>query len=301
MLKAIAKKLLQVAGVEARRIPRHVRAGSDDLLTVLIAGYPIRMYARSMLPDLYAQNPDYAGELGRLVALAAKKYAALRVVDIGANYGDTVAVIKAAADVPVLAIEGDERAFWLLESNVRQFHNVTTIQALLGEHAERVPVTREKDGWNLTLVPDPASKTSVDVTTLDDCMASRPEADSYRILKIDTEGFDCRILRGATRFLSHTRPVVAMEYNRDNMRRIGEDGLSTLAMLHGLGYDHALFFDENGRLLLPTQLGDTAVVNDLHEYASGRAGAIYYYDLCLFHRDDEDLARQFIDGERCRR
>jgi FkbM family methyltransferase len=301
MLKRLAKKVLQYSGLEIRRLPRHVMARDDETIVVDVASYPIRMYARSLLPDLYGQNSEYAGELGRLVGLTHAKYPDLRVIDIGANYGDTVAVIKHAADVPVMCIEGDERAFALLKENIVQFTSVTAVQALLGERVERLAMRREKEGWNLTLVPDASSSTEVAITTLDACMAAVPSPESYRVLKIDTEGFDCRILRGGREFLRRVRPAITMEYNRDNMRQIGEDGLGTLKMLGDMGYDRALFFDENGRLLLPTRLQDHAMVQDLHEYASGRAGAIYYYDLCLFHETDEDVAAAFIESERARR
>jgi hypothetical protein len=137
--------------------------------------------------------------------------------------------------------------------------------------------------------------------SLDDFLAARPKAPAFKLVKIDAEGFDCAIIRGAQNFLRQTRPVLTFEYNRDNMEAIGDKGLDTLALLAGLGYSQVAFHDCSGRFFATTTLADATFLQDLHDYADGKHGAIYYFDLTVFHREDDDIARRFVEAERARR
>ena len=47
-----------------------------------------------------------------------------------------------------------------------------------------------------------------------------------KLLKVDTEGFEARILRGSQNVLKIGRPIVIFEYNRETLSPLGEDGLS---------------------------------------------------------------------------
>lgn len=299
MLKKIFERSLIRFGLQFSRTPRHLRVRKVIPLTVTVGKYKIEMPSNSLMPDLFAVNPDYSSELGRLVAATRNKYPRLCVIDIGANYGDSVAIIKSIADVPMLCIEGDEQCLGLLQQNIRQFADVEIHNLFLGERSETISARFEKKGWNTTIVPsDNGSSEELGLTSLDDFMSAVGDFSNCKVLKIDTEGFDCRIVRGGLNFIGDVKPVIALEYNRDNMSRIGETGIETLGRLKDVGYETILFYDGQGRLVLSTSLTDMDVINDLHQYANGKDGAIYYYDLCLFHRDDADIASDFRKAER---
>jgi FkbM family methyltransferase len=272
------------------------------VVTVPIGPYWIAMLAQGTLHQTLANHPDYNGELARLVKTAITKYPDLAMIDVGANVGDTAAIAKIAADIPVFCIEGDPHAFKLLQQNIRQFSNVQARNALLGERPEEISVHFQKVGWNLTVVPtDGPSTTRVALTTLDECVRDLDTVERYRLLKVDTEGFDCRILRGGMSYIERVKPMIMMEYNRENMDQIGEPGLPTLVTLRGIGYRDILVYDESGRLLLATTLAEEELLRDLHAYAPGKDSDIYYYDLCLFHSVDADIAAAFTRDERVRR
>jgi hypothetical protein len=120
-------------------------------------------------------------------------------------------------------------------------------------------------------------------------------------MKVDAEGFDCSIIRGAKAFLQRVRPALTFEYNRDNMEAIGEKGVETLAMLRDLGYSRVAFHDCSGRFFTSAVSTDDLIARDLLDYADGKLGLIYYLDLTMFHKDDDDVALEFINTERSRR
>ena len=55
---------------------------------------------------------------------------------MGTNFGDSVAIAKSVADIPVLCVEGDELTFSLLEQNVRQSEGFSIHKLFLGERSE---------------------------------------------------------------------------------------------------------------------------------------------------------------------
>jgi FkbM family methyltransferase len=301
-VKKFVHQSLAAFGFSLQRTPRHLRRGKVVNMPVDVGKFKILIPSNSLLPDIFAANPDYSSELGRLVKVALTKYPRLRVIDVGANFGDSVAIVKSQGDVPVLCVEGDEDCHALLKENTRQFKDVSIHQVFLGERTQAIDAVLEKKGWNTTIVPSGnGSSLPLQLQSLDDMISGiQQQSSEYKLLKIDTEGFDCCILRGGLNYLKDVRPILVFEYNRDNMRRIGETGIETLETLKAAGYDIILFYDGQGRLVLSSTL-ESPVVRDLHFYANGTNGFFYYYDLVVFHRDDQDIAQEFVSSERARR
>ncbi len=272
------------------------------LVPTRVGAHTILLFENGTVYPHRTWDEKHNGELSRLVALALTKYPDLAVIDVGANFGDTAAVVKTAGDVAIFCIEGDPRVFEILQQNMRQFPDVTARNVLLGERVEDLPVVFQKEGWNLTVVPNAGpTSTTVSLTTLDECTRELTDLDRYRVLKVDVEGFDCRVIRGGLSYIERVRPLILMEYNRENMDAIGENGLDTLLRLRDAGYSAIVYFDQSGRMLLSTTLDEIDLIRDLHDYANGRDGSIYYVDLCLFHSDDSELAATFTRAERTRR
>lgn len=267
---------------------RVVRVGKFDLV----------MPPYNPLILTYGQQKDFATEISRITTTVLKKYPDLLFLDVGANCGDTAARVKSVADIPVISIEGDETTFRYLSQNVKQFSGVTALNQFLGERDGSIQADLQKKGWNTTIVPSENSGTPIGIKTLDRVLQEcAPAAGKLKMLKIDTEGFDTIILRGAAEYIKAVKPVIFLEYNRDNMNAIQENGLATIFDLEKSGYRKILFFDDKGRYILTTDLSNKALIRDLDNYANGKNGLIYYYNLCLFHAEDDDLALQTAEGE----
>ena len=93
---------------------------------------------------------------------------------------------------------------------------------------------------------------SVDVITLNSLKAQHAAAfENVRLLKIDTDGYDLRVIRGARRLLKATKPVLFFEYSPDHMAAVGEhQPMRVFDELGDLGYDRLLFYDNFGRFVL---------------------------------------------------
>jgi FkbM family methyltransferase len=246
----------------------------------------------------YLSHPNYSGHIGRLATLIRRKYPHLAAIDVGANVGDTACIIKTAEDIPILCIEGDAYTFAFLQTNLKQLKQVTAHKLFVGEKTEVIAARTVNTGWNTTIVPQTNGPTSLQITKMDDFLEKQPEISNYKLFKIDAEGFDCAIVRGSQKYIQDVSPVITFEYNRGNMKVIGESGLETLLMLRRFGYNRIVYHDFFGRYLCASDFSDTDLVSDLHDYLGDKDQPLFYCDVTLFHNTDEKLGLEFTRAER---
>lgn len=276
----------------------HNKRKTADPKPVKVGNFIIEMPGYNVQIHNYRHDPEMNSQLGRLAACVAAKYAGLTVIDIGANVGDTIAIIKSIIDIPVIGIEGDDISYSFLEKNTAQFKDVTILKKFLGEKKESRPVAFEKSGWNTTILLPEESNQSISLQSLDEVLTEKElMTRNLKLLKIDTEGFDTIILRGAHDMIQQHHPAIYIEFNRNNMEAIKEDGLSTLFSLEAEGYRSVIFFDNNGRYLTTLDINQHEIIRNLYNYTDEEKSGIPYYDLCLFHESDPELAKTFVAGE----
>jgi FkbM family methyltransferase len=81
-----------------------------------------------------------------------------------------------------------------------------------------------------------ADLAEVEVTTLDAFTAARPDADRMRVMKIDVEGFEARVLEGAVGYLGRVRPHISIDIHTDPFGE-GTTEASVRARLDPFGYE----------------------------------------------------------------
>jgi FkbM family methyltransferase len=139
--------------------------------------------------------------------------------DVGANVGQTVTTIR--RDYPrakIHAFEPSPSTFARLRDNVGGHGDLTLVQAALGATVGRMDLHEnaqsdmssflptDRDGWGEVL-----AKTSVAVDTVDNYCAVH-DIEAIDVLKIDAQGFDLEVLRGAENMLREGRVgVIWME------------------------------------------------------------------------------------------
>ncbi|MES2005960.1 MAG: FkbM family methyltransferase [Bacteroidota bacterium] len=293
-MKELLRKLFNKAGYDIIKTPLHSDSKAGTSVKVQVGNFPIYLPGNNPHISTYTFRPDANNLLGILAAQVAPKYPDMHLIDIGANVGDTAAVVKTNVDIPVIAIEGDPISFQYLERNTQQFRGMTLIKEFLGEEKQTIHVNLEKTGWNTTLIPTKNTGQEISLKTLDEVLVEYKVMDvTIKVLKIDCEGFDTIILRGSGDLLLKHKPVLFFEYNRVNMDAIKEDGLSTLFALERFGYKSVIFFDNYGRYMLTTPISQHELIRELHYYSEDSISQIGYFDVCLFHENDADIAKKF--------
>ncbi len=173
----------------------------------------------------------------------------MTVVDVGANLGyySLLAAHLVGPNGKVVALEPNSENCRLLLSSLR-LAGVTNVELL--------PVAAdERSGWAYysthigsngglvdgdDLLAHPG--TVVPTFPLDDLVAG-PVA----LLKMDVEGAEGRVVKGATRIIEHDRPIITTELKEEMLRRVSSTTVAEyLGYFEGLGYTPALLEKDSG-------------------------------------------------------
>lgn len=229
----------------------------------------------------------YDRALSRLMPIISRKYTDLKVIDIGANIGDNLAILRNdELSYPTLCIEGDDEYFQYLEKNTKKYRDVQIKKTFLGAEDERkmMQIVRDIAGTS-HLTP---SATGVEIVTLDTTLNEFEEFKLSKFLKIDTDGFDNMVLNGAREYLERAKPIIFMEYCPEGLARQNDNGLDIFRYLFSLGYRKALMYENFGEYMFSFNLNDQDFVEEMKDFFT-KNKRIPYCDLCLFNESDLDL------------
>jgi len=296
-LRAKISLAFQYLGYDVRRLPPRPRKTSD-VVKIKVAGSELKIHGGNPLSRVYARNPRCNMHMARVAALIEKKYSAAWGVDVGANIGDTLAIVRSTAKMPVICVEGDNHCFALLQENAQRFKDVHLFNTFLSNKPGATFVKTEKEGWNTTLLEttDPENGREVRFETLDELSSRLKCQTAIKFLKVDTEGYDMRILNGAEKILTSARPVLSFEINKENIEPLGDDVGEFFNYLTGLGYCRFYLMNPDGGPVCILEANGHKTFMSLYQF-SGFGRSICYLDVLAFHQDDEGLFEDFLMGE----
>lgn len=231
--------------------------------------------------------------LARLAAAIADKYPVASIVDIGANVGDTAALVRSTSNAPVLCIEGDNRFFEFLRRNAGRIPEVHLENTLVGAADQTVERTLITEGGTGRLTRRAGASTRLEA--LDTILHRWPSLVAPRLVKIDTDGFDCEIIAGAADTWSRLKPVLFFEYDPAYLATDFRP-IPFFNILRDAGYGRALVYDNTGEFLISLGVDDAARLEDIHCFFSGRRHS-RYADIAVFPTQDGDLAESFRRSE----
>lgn len=288
--KTLTKFLAQISF----RIIKKISSVYDPLITYPIKGYQLKLPLSHALPLVLQYYPDYANNLARLASCIHTKYPDLKIIDIGANIGDSVFIIRNKVSCPILCIEGDPVFFKILQTNTADCRNVVIKQVFIGDN----DVIANKE---LVVVSGTAHFTNsinhnTEFKKLSSVLNEESQFSQAKLLKIDTDGFDLAIIRGSIDFIESAKPILFFEYDPFFLRNQKEDEISIFSLLQTLGYHSIVIYDNFGRYLISLPLTETNQIADMHGYLLNRLGD-YYYDICAVQAADLEIIQQLREIE----
>lgn len=161
------------------------------------------------------------------------------VVDVGANIGAFALPVANATGAHVIAIEPVSSTFGLLNGNVRRNRAddvVTTVQTAVGDAAGEVVITTGAQSANYVLSGQTKARIGeerVSVVTLDELLADEPCID---FIKVDVEGLELNVMRGARQTLARHAPAVLLEIEPRWTTRAGHKPEEVFALMNDAGY-----------------------------------------------------------------
>jgi FkbM family methyltransferase len=260
-------------------------------------GKNIRMPRSHSIGYNLAHFPYYNSNLQRLVS----QYQLYRtddfsIIDVGANIGDTLLMLRQATDHPIHCFEGDPFYFRLLEENAKGIGNCYLHPRLLSDKPTTLKVRNRISLGTSEFTHDDAGDLT-EFSSIDAFAAAHFPKEPIGVIKSDTDGFDLRIIRGAAATIAAHHPLLFIEYDRVLFEKNGDEGLSFLEFLAGLDYQGVLFYDNFGKLVCVTSLGEKSTIRSLHDYIRNPKNSFPFYDLAIVPRRDQAFLESFSAAE----
>lgn len=161
------------------------------------------------------------------------------VIDCGANIGYFSAVLSQACPLDqILAVEGNHNTAELCRQNLKilNLKNIHVVEAILSANESDcyiIPNNPGKEPWQRAIQASPASTTS-HTKTLDRLISDFQLTPS--LVKIDCEGFETLILKGACSLLNTIRPAFMIECNDSALQASGTNRYELFNLLRSFNY-----------------------------------------------------------------
>ncbi len=228
--------------------PLVVRVGSGYWIRLDLADYvqrciyflgyyeaPLVHYILSLLhPDIVFVDVDVGAQVGQYTLLAAQ---------------------AVGAKERVFSFEPEPRNFERLMTNIQLngFTNVEThncaIADFVGESSFYLEQPQQKDNanWGVYSLHRKAEwvqyqEIRVPVTTLDSALSSAKRVD---VIKVDVEGAELSVFRGAGNILRKFQPILIFEAEERNVQNFGYSTMELKEYVHSLGY--SLYWGQGGK------------------------------------------------------
>ncbi|MBE9227148.1 FkbM family methyltransferase [Phormidium sp. LEGE 05292] len=270
-----------------------------------IGRYHIILPSDHLLDSYQSTWLRYDTALGYIAQAIFQKYPESSAIDIGANVGDSAALIKQYSDIPVLCIEGNPNFLEYLKQNAFRIGGVEIAECFVGKDGELVNLDRLfSSGGTASIVQaiDREGTTVVPTKSLELILSDYPIFKNAKLLKIDTDGFDFYIIETSLEAIEGLAPVIYFEYDISFQNQGEEAGLATIQNLFDIGYEYFMVYDNYGNYLISLSHQEYDRFLDLTSYlASNRKKSgtpvVHYFDICAFTENDIDLFESIRLGE----
>lgn len=262
-----------------------------------IGPYQILLPSDHLL-DIYQSTwLRYDTALGYIADAIFQKYPESSAIDIGANVGDSAALIRKYTDIAVLCIEGNPDFLEYLKQNALRIGQVEIAECFVGKDEELVNLALVySNGGTASIVDaiDSEGTAVVPTKSLASILSDRPSFKNSKLLKIDTDGFDFYIIETSIEVIEQLSPVVYFEYDISFKDKGEEAALEAIQALFDIGYEYFLIYDNYGNYLVSLSNQEYDRFLDLTTYlASNRKKSgtpvVHYFDICAFTENDIDL------------
>jgi FkbM family methyltransferase len=214
-------------------------ARPDGTIAIAVSGGPRFLLPPGLDPDFafhFVENADSRDEMAAFIRLSRERPHDAWLLDVGAHKGlFSIVHLMVAPEHRALLIEPSRPLAREAESLLR-LNGVHDRAEVLVAGAGAATATRKivTDALGFAQITGDASGEDVPFATIDALCAARRMAPS--LIKIDVEGAEADVLRGARSTLQAHHPIVCLELHFDEMERRGDSAGALLEDMASMGY-----------------------------------------------------------------
>lgn len=265
-----------------------LKKNKKELRSYRVGPHTIFLPKGHKLDSFQQRFPRYDYALGEIARIIYKHYPQFTAIDIGANIGDTAALICKHQNVPVLCVEGLPAFLDTLNKNALSIGAHIKIEAsFVGSGEEQIPDNLEHKFGSCSILQKRNELSGNSTKSLKTILKNNSEFAHSKLIKIDTDGFDFLILQHALSEIKRMHPVLFWEHDICFDKKGEQDAEMVLKSLADLGYTYFIVYDNFGNFLM--SLEDVSKFKELHLYLLSNkyhSRIIPYFDVCAIHQDD---------------
>ncbi|MDE2085441.1 MAG: FkbM family methyltransferase [Xanthomonadaceae bacterium] len=272
-------------------------------------GYPMLLPSKHVLTEFFQPQSAYYQpyrESGMVKIAQTLERMGRRgtAIDIGANIGDTCAILHRHCGLRIASIDASDFFFPYLVKNIQRHFadRATAQQAFVLAGRSDAPKGLYHWGGTAKAVDAPFSE-HCPAIAIADLLAT---VENTALLKVDIDGFDIELIDGlfAAADAGDTPAPTFPIYFEYEFANGGPDAIrARCAMSLGFferaaaaGYTRAFAWDDPGRFYGLIDIGTPqAVMNAINYMGHFRHRGIYGYDMCLVHASDTAFAAALCD------
>lgn len=276
-LRASAREALRGAGIEVRRLaPPPALPATRRIASAYYRGRRFQCFLDDYLGSCILLGQGWDNELAEVLDAVVGRAPSGSIIEVGANIG--ASLVPLASAYPGLefhCVEPVPEFFELLTANASTFDdigNVRLYNCALGASNNEELRLRVHVGTAGAVSEYDTHQLVRDVSVPTRCADDMFGHLRVLLMKVDVDGFEIDVLRGAERLLTSQRPILFLEFSTRIMRRRGVNPEAVTSLISRCGYDHVSIF-ENGRL--------TEQTRDIDRLIAASDAAPYYVDALI--------------------
>ncbi|QUS60868.1 FkbM family methyltransferase [Synechocystis sp. PCC 7338] len=258
---------------------------NQALVKIKMGNYEINIPENHLLLKLVQVQPYRDQCVGISAGFFSEKYSSSLIIDIGANIGDTAAIIANYSSNELLLVESSDYYFDILKTNVGNIKNNITLKKIFIADGSQVSGFLYHWGGTAYFKPEEGG---VNVETERLCHLAESDV---CFVKLDTDGFDFGIILDSIEWFSLLKPGIFFENQIRNTDDLEQANL-VFNKLFEIGYKYFVFWDDPGFHLL-----STSSINDIKQlnrylfkvWEKDGYRTICNYDVLCIHKDDQEI------------
>ncbi|MFA6990721.1 MAG: FkbM family methyltransferase [Candidatus Babeliales bacterium] len=271
--------------------------------TVKIGDKEILIPLDHKLDSYMTSYPRYDKALGEIARIMHEHLGHFTAIDIGANVGDSAALICKYHNIPVLCIEGCSEFMPYLKLNATKIGtHIQIANCFVGTQSGFIDnkLMNVKNGTASmpNYFSDETDKKHAlnNIKTLAEILLQNKSFENAALIKIDTDGYDFSIILHSLNYFKKNMPILFLEY--DPSYNGNNEAESAMNALWNIGYRHFLIYDNFGNFLIA--LHDTNSFCDINAYLAANRKTkqvIYYFDVCAISHEKFEVFEKIRNYE----
>lgn len=239
-------------------------------IKVFLHGKSMFLNPASPYPFILADAPQFnSGLIAVAICLYRHVGRPLHIVDVGSSVGDTLVLLKHSIPDGIescICVDGAEDNRPYFEKNTVGINGVRAYFMMLGAAAGAVPsLVRHHPGSAMA-----AGSGCAPCQTLDSLLATLGPVGKCDLIKIDVDGYDGEVLKGAGETLLRWQPLVVFEWHPYLIKLCGCDHRTAFRALGAAGYRKLIWFNNRGYFSHISEIPDEIEINWWNEFLISR-------------------------------